>query len=67
MRVLRVGKPDEWGAVGLLLALEGQNFGEFPFHALGCIRARRRARVSKPRPLCSSRPTTTLLLPRPSM
>jgi len=32
MRVLRVGKPDEWGAVGLLLALEGQNFREFLFH-----------------------------------
>jgi hypothetical protein len=29
VRVLRVGKPDEWGAVGLLLALEGQNFREF--------------------------------------
>jgi hypothetical protein len=28
MRVLRVGKPDEWGAAGLLLALEGQNFRE---------------------------------------
>jgi hypothetical protein len=29
MRVLRVGKPDEWGAVGLLLlALESQNFRE---------------------------------------
>jgi hypothetical protein len=35
MRVLRVGKPDEWGAVGLLLALEGQNFREFLFHELG--------------------------------
>jgi hypothetical protein len=35
MRVLRVGKPDEWGAVGPLLALEGQNFREFLFHALG--------------------------------
>ena len=35
MRVLRVGKPDEWGAIGLLLALEGQNFREFLFYALG--------------------------------
>ena len=25
-----MGKPDEWGAVGLLLALEGQNFRESP-------------------------------------
>ena len=31
MRVLRVGKPDEWGGLGLLLALEGQNFREFIF------------------------------------
>jgi hypothetical protein len=28
MKVLRVGKPDEWGAADLLLALEGQNFPE---------------------------------------
>jgi hypothetical protein len=34
MRALRVGKPDEWGAIGLLLALEGQNFPEFPFYEL---------------------------------
>jgi hypothetical protein len=26
MRVPRMGKPDELGAFGLLLALEGQNF-----------------------------------------
>jgi hypothetical protein len=32
MRVLRVGKPDEWGAIGLLLALEGQNFRQFLFY-----------------------------------
>jgi hypothetical protein len=31
MRVLRVGKPDEWGAAGLLLALEGQNCRESTF------------------------------------
>jgi hypothetical protein len=35
MRVLRVGKPDEWGAVGLLLALEGQNFRELLFSDVG--------------------------------
>jgi hypothetical protein len=28
MRVPRMGNPDEWGAFGLLLALEGQNFRE---------------------------------------
>jgi hypothetical protein len=54
VRVLRVGKPDEWGAVGLLLALEGQNFGEFLFQALQCIRAKRRAGATMPGPFNSA-------------
>jgi hypothetical protein len=41
MRVLRVGKPDEWGAIGLLLALEAQNFREFFFHTLRGLGRRR--------------------------